>query len=176
MFYHFNSLPAGPSSPKFLPDKPEDPQTKSFCPPGASFRPGDFMGYPSNPSHSEFDLEAILPAGPLARTRVPEHITVRVPGTPSSRRYLGWALSCPLTDLGLFSCASSLMLSSWGQYCGGGHPLGLVAQPSPTSAIPPKAQYPGTTARANQGLISILWLGAWRGNNCGLWQVWGSWI
>ncbi|KAJ9082889.1 hypothetical protein DSO57_1000191 [Entomophthora muscae] len=45
-----------------------------YCPPGAPFRPVHFTKYPPNPAYTEYNLETILIADPLARTRETEYI------------------------------------------------------------------------------------------------------
>ncbi|KAJ9054294.1 hypothetical protein DSO57_1016259 [Entomophthora muscae] len=44
------------------------------CPPGAPFGPVHFTEYPPNPAYSEYNLETILIADPLARTRETKYI------------------------------------------------------------------------------------------------------
>ncbi|KAJ9078389.1 hypothetical protein DSO57_1007105 [Entomophthora muscae] len=45
-----------------------------YCPPGAPFRPVHSTEYPPNPTYTEYNLETILIANPLARTRETEYI------------------------------------------------------------------------------------------------------
>ncbi|KAJ9060295.1 hypothetical protein DSO57_1032332, partial [Entomophthora muscae] len=51
-----------------------DPFQALYCPPGAPFEPVHFTKYPPNPAYAEYDLETILIADPLARTRETEYI------------------------------------------------------------------------------------------------------
>ncbi|KAJ9081533.1 hypothetical protein DSO57_1013665 [Entomophthora muscae] len=55
-------------------DQPSDPPKALYCPPGALFGPVHFTKYPPNPSYAEYNLETILIADPLARTRETEYI------------------------------------------------------------------------------------------------------
>ncbi|KAJ9090560.1 hypothetical protein DSO57_1001014 [Entomophthora muscae] len=55
-------------------DQPANPPQALYRPPGAPFRPVHFTDYPPNPAYAEYNLETILIADPLARTRETEYI------------------------------------------------------------------------------------------------------
>ncbi|KAJ9070575.1 hypothetical protein DSO57_1006625 [Entomophthora muscae] len=55
-------------------DQPADPSQALYCPPGAPFRPVHFTKYPPNPTYLEYNLETILIADSLARTRGTKNI------------------------------------------------------------------------------------------------------
>ncbi|KAJ9088080.1 hypothetical protein DSO57_1026731 [Entomophthora muscae] len=55
-------------------DQTADPHQALYCPPGAPFGPVHFTKYPPNPAYSEYNLETIIIANPLARTRETEYI------------------------------------------------------------------------------------------------------
>ncbi|KAJ9090224.1 hypothetical protein DSO57_1004479 [Entomophthora muscae] len=55
-------------------DQPVNPLQALYRPPGAPFRPVHFTKYLPNPTYTEYNLETILIADPLARTRETEYI------------------------------------------------------------------------------------------------------
>ncbi|KAJ9057002.1 DNA-directed DNA polymerase alpha catalytic subunit pol1 [Entomophthora muscae] len=72
VFYHLQSIPVGlqgSDSPSAI---PAAPQPVLFRPAEAPFGPVHFTKHPLNPAYLEFNLENILIANPLTRTRKPE--------------------------------------------------------------------------------------------------------
>ncbi|KAJ9077107.1 hypothetical protein DSO57_1019842 [Entomophthora muscae] len=55
-------------------DQPNNPTQALYRPPGAPFEPVHFIKYPPNPAYLEYNLEIILIADPLARTRETEYV------------------------------------------------------------------------------------------------------
>ncbi|KAJ9049712.1 hypothetical protein DSO57_1021738 [Entomophthora muscae] len=55
-------------------DQSADPSQALYRPPGALFGPVHCTKYPPNPAYTEYGLETILIANPLARTRETEYI------------------------------------------------------------------------------------------------------
>ncbi|KAJ9083750.1 hypothetical protein DSO57_1031631 [Entomophthora muscae] len=55
-------------------DQPSDPSQALYRPPGAPFGPVHFTKYLPNPAYVQYNLETILIADPLARTRGTEYI------------------------------------------------------------------------------------------------------
>ncbi|KAJ9064902.1 hypothetical protein DSO57_1025429 [Entomophthora muscae] len=75
VIYHPNSSQVDHQAAALPQDQPAEPPQALYCPPGAPFGPVHFTEYPPpNPAYSEYNLETILIAYPLARTRSTEYI------------------------------------------------------------------------------------------------------
>ncbi|KAJ9064068.1 hypothetical protein DSO57_1034316 [Entomophthora muscae] len=74
VIFHLNSSQVDHKATAPSGDQPADPPQALYCPPGAPFRPVHFTKYPPNPAYVEYNLETILIANPLARTRETEYI------------------------------------------------------------------------------------------------------
>ncbi|KAJ9063900.1 hypothetical protein DSO57_1036193 [Entomophthora muscae] len=74
VIFHLNSSQVDHQATTPFGDQPADPPQALYCPPGAPFEPVHFNKYPPNPAYTEYDLETILIADPLARTRETEYI------------------------------------------------------------------------------------------------------
>ncbi|KAJ9050729.1 hypothetical protein DSO57_1011846 [Entomophthora muscae] len=74
VIFHLNSFQVDHQATTPSGDQPADPTQALYRPPGAPFGPIYFTKYPSNPAYLEFNLENILIANSLARTRETKHI------------------------------------------------------------------------------------------------------
>ncbi|KAJ9065126.1 hypothetical protein DSO57_1023009 [Entomophthora muscae] len=69
VIFHLNSGQVDHQAPAPSRDQPANLPQALYCPPGAPFGPVNFTKYPLNTAYSEFNLDNILIANPLARTR-----------------------------------------------------------------------------------------------------------
>ncbi|KAJ9090544.1 hypothetical protein DSO57_1001513 [Entomophthora muscae] len=69
VIFHLNSGQVDNQATDPSRDQPSEPPQALYCPPGAPFGPVHFTKYPPNPAYAKFNLENILLADPLARTR-----------------------------------------------------------------------------------------------------------
>ncbi|KAJ9060321.1 hypothetical protein DSO57_1032011 [Entomophthora muscae] len=74
VIFHLNSGQLDHQATSPSGDQPADPSQVLYRPPGAPFRPVYFTKYWSNPAYVEYNLETILIADPLARTREIKYI------------------------------------------------------------------------------------------------------
>ncbi|KAJ9078327.1 hypothetical protein DSO57_1007624 [Entomophthora muscae] len=74
VIFHLNSSQVDRQAAALPQDQPAKLPQALYRPPGAPFGPVDFTEYPPNPAYSEYGLETILIAGPLARTRETKYI------------------------------------------------------------------------------------------------------
>ncbi|KAJ9064530.1 hypothetical protein DSO57_1029546 [Entomophthora muscae] len=74
LIFHLNSSQVDHQATAPYGDQPSDPPQALYCPPGAPIGPVHFTKYPPNPAYVEYNLETILIANPLARTRETEYI------------------------------------------------------------------------------------------------------
>ncbi|KAJ9055995.1 hypothetical protein DSO57_1037604 [Entomophthora muscae] len=74
LIFHLNSVQVDHQAPTPSGDQPADPAQALYRPPGAPFGPVHFTKYLPNLAYTEYDLETILIADPLARTRETEYI------------------------------------------------------------------------------------------------------
>ncbi|KAJ9053084.1 hypothetical protein DSO57_1027692 [Entomophthora muscae] len=74
VIFHLNSCQVDHQAPAPSGDQPADPSQAPHRPPGAPFEPMHFTKCPPNPAYAEYNLETILIADPLARTRETEYI------------------------------------------------------------------------------------------------------
>ncbi|KAJ9051066.1 hypothetical protein DSO57_1008329 [Entomophthora muscae] len=68
VIFHLNSGQADYQATTPSRDQPANSPQALYCPPGAPFGPVHFTEYPPNPAYSEYNLETIFIADPLART------------------------------------------------------------------------------------------------------------
>ncbi|KAJ9052802.1 hypothetical protein DSO57_1030584 [Entomophthora muscae] len=81
VIFHLNSGQVNHQATAPSGDQPANPPQALYRPPGAPFEPVHFTKYPPNPAYTEYSLEIILIADPLARTRETEYIG------PEEKRY-----------------------------------------------------------------------------------------
>ncbi|KAJ9073424.1 hypothetical protein DSO57_1016660 [Entomophthora muscae] len=74
VIFHLNSIQVDHQATAPSGDQPADPTQALYRPPGAPFGPVHFTKYLPNPACAEYNLETILIANPLARTRETEYI------------------------------------------------------------------------------------------------------
>ncbi|KAJ9083598.1 hypothetical protein DSO57_1033073 [Entomophthora muscae] len=74
VIFHLNSGQVDHQTTTPSGDQPANPPQALYCPPGAPFEPVHFTKYPPNPAYTEYNLETILIADPLSRTRETEYI------------------------------------------------------------------------------------------------------
>ncbi|KAJ9067160.1 hypothetical protein DSO57_1002229 [Entomophthora muscae] len=74
VIFHLNPSQVNHPAAALPQDQPAELPQALYCPPGAPFGPVHFTEYPPNPAYSEYDLETILIANPLARTRETKYI------------------------------------------------------------------------------------------------------
>ncbi|KAJ9070074.1 hypothetical protein DSO57_1012130 [Entomophthora muscae] len=74
VIFHLNSGQIDHQATTPFRDQPAKPSQALYCPPGAPFEPVYFTKYLPNPAYLEYNLETILIADPLARTRRTEYI------------------------------------------------------------------------------------------------------
>ncbi|KAJ9085872.1 hypothetical protein DSO57_1009712 [Entomophthora muscae] len=74
VIFHLNSGQVDHQATAPSGDQPADPPQALYHPPGAPFGPVHFTEYTPNPAYLEYNLETILIADPLARTRETEYI------------------------------------------------------------------------------------------------------
>ncbi|KAJ9061268.1 hypothetical protein DSO57_1022324 [Entomophthora muscae] len=74
VIFHLNSSQVDNQAAAPSRDQPAKLPQALYRPPGAPFGPVHFTEYPPNPAYSEYDLETILVADPLARTRSTKYI------------------------------------------------------------------------------------------------------
>ncbi|KAJ9063959.1 hypothetical protein DSO57_1035465 [Entomophthora muscae] len=75
VIFHLNSSQVDRQAAALPKDQPAKLSQALYCPPGAPFGPVHFTEYPPpNLAYSEYDLETILIADPLARTRSTKYI------------------------------------------------------------------------------------------------------
>ncbi|KAJ9071596.1 hypothetical protein DSO57_1035437 [Entomophthora muscae] len=74
MIFHLNSIQVVHQATAPSGDQPANPSQALYRPPGAPFEPVHFTKYPPNPAYTEYNLETILIADPLARTRETKYI------------------------------------------------------------------------------------------------------
>ncbi|KAJ9054883.1 hypothetical protein DSO57_1009813 [Entomophthora muscae] len=74
LIFYLNSIQVDHQATAPSGDQPADPTQALYCPPGAPFSPMHFIKYPPNLAYVEYDLETILIADPLAKTRETEYI------------------------------------------------------------------------------------------------------
>ncbi|KAJ9048665.1 hypothetical protein DSO57_1032610 [Entomophthora muscae] len=75
--FHLNSGQVDNQATAPSKDQPANLPQALYHPPGAPFRPVHFTKYLHNPAYLEFDLETILIANPLARTRETKYIGLK---------------------------------------------------------------------------------------------------
>ncbi|KAJ9075139.1 hypothetical protein DSO57_1039010 [Entomophthora muscae] len=74
VIFHLNSGQVDNQAAALSQDQPAKLPQALYRPPGAPFGPVHFTEYPPNPAYSEYNLEAILIANSLARTRSTKYI------------------------------------------------------------------------------------------------------
>ncbi|KAJ9069176.1 hypothetical protein DSO57_1021319 [Entomophthora muscae] len=74
VIFHLNSSPVDRQAATLPQDQSAELPQALYCPSGAPFGPVHFTEYPPNPAYSEYNLETILIADPLARTRSTKYI------------------------------------------------------------------------------------------------------
>ncbi|KAJ9055104.1 hypothetical protein DSO57_1007595 [Entomophthora muscae] len=74
VIFHLNSSQVDNQATSPSGDQPADPSQALYCPPGAPFGPVHFTKYLPNPAYTEYNLETILIANSLAKTRETEYI------------------------------------------------------------------------------------------------------
>ncbi|KAJ9073866.1 hypothetical protein DSO57_1011981 [Entomophthora muscae] len=74
VIFHLNSSQVDNQAITPSRDQPADPPQALYCPPQAPFGPVHFTKYPPNPAYLEYNLETILIAYPLERTRETKYI------------------------------------------------------------------------------------------------------
>ncbi|KAJ9078900.1 hypothetical protein DSO57_1002136 [Entomophthora muscae] len=74
VIFHLNSVQVDHQAPAPSGDQPADPTQALYCPPEALFGPVHLTKYLPNPAYMEYNLETVLIADPLARTRENEYM------------------------------------------------------------------------------------------------------
>ncbi|KAJ9052718.1 hypothetical protein DSO57_1031468 [Entomophthora muscae] len=74
VIFHLNSGQVDNKATAPSRDQPANPPQALYCPPGAPFGPVHFTKYPPNPAYLEYNLENILIANSLKRTRGNKYI------------------------------------------------------------------------------------------------------
>ncbi|KAJ9060656.1 hypothetical protein DSO57_1028606 [Entomophthora muscae] len=74
MIFYLNSSQVDNQATTPSRDQPDNPPQALYCPPGAPFGPVHFTEYPPNPAYLEYNLETILIADLLTRTREIKYI------------------------------------------------------------------------------------------------------